>query len=94
MVADKILVSEQANTSYEAQMSALRIKLAGRPYCKAVGELLPGFSKATIHGAVNGRNQNEMVLTALKIVVFKLDKEQEKAQEHLAKAAQAVGFSE
>jgi hypothetical protein len=65
---------------YEVQMSNLRDKLAGRPYCKKVRELLPEVTKATIHGAVAGRNQNDLVLAALKIVVAKMEID-EKAKE-------------
>ena len=77
--------------SYQAKMSELRLQLRGRPYCNDVKELLPELSKATIHGAVNGRNENKLVLAALEIIVFKLDKAEQEARARLSDEAKKVG---
>jgi hypothetical protein len=83
MSANKIVAAEEGALSYEAQMSVLRGKLAGRPYCNDVKNMLPELTKAQIHGAVNGRNENPLVLAAIKIVVHRLDEAEKRTQERL-----------
>ena len=90
--AKNVASGENAPT-YQAQMSALRLQLNGRPYQPAVSKLLPEVSKATIHGAVNGRNENALVLEALKIVVFNLEKEEQDARGRLQEEAKRVGLA-
>ena len=79
--------------AYDEQMSGLRQELAGHRYCRKVQDLLPDVTKATVHGAFNGRNRNEFVLAALKIVAFQLKKSEEQIQKSLAEAAEQLGVS-
>jgi hypothetical protein len=79
--------------SYSERMSALREQLRGRPYCVAIKNMLPDVSKATIHGAINGRNENELVLSALRIAIFKMDKSEEEARDRLSKEAELLGIT-
>jgi|GEM_PF-5208825 len=83
MASNKNLPTEHTQPTYVAQMSTLRLQLNGRPYCKAVKELVPELTKAQIHGAVAGRNENELVLAALKIVVADLDRAEKASQQRL-----------
>ncbi len=65
-------------------MSALRERLAGRPYAKDIHNLLPECSKSHIRNVMNGRCSNPLVLAALKIVVRKLDSSAEQAKNRLS----------
>lgn len=65
-------------------MSELRDKLAGRPYCNDIKQMLPELSKAQIRNLVNGRGESLLVLAALKIVLHKLDSKEQQSQRRLA----------
>jgi hypothetical protein len=90
MAINKISPTEQVLPTYEAQMSALRLQLNGRPYCKGVKDLVPELTKAQIHGAVAGRNENELVLAALKIVVADLERAEKAAQKRLSELTEKL----
>ena len=93
MATEKKATVELAAPTYEQEMASLRNRLAGRPYCREVKNLLPDMTKATIHGAVNGRNENALVLSALKIVVHKMELAQQTAENRLAEVAQEWGVA-
>jgi hypothetical protein len=78
---------EAGQPSYEAEMSALREKLAGRPYAKDVHNILPDLTKDHIRNVVNGKCSNLLVLAALKIVVHKLDSDEARKQSRLSELA-------
>lgn len=88
-----MLTNNLTPAAYDEQMSGLRQELSGQRYCKAVQNLLPEVSKATIHGAFNGRNRNEFVLAALKIVAFQLKKSEQQLQKVLTEAAEQLGVT-
>jgi hypothetical protein len=71
-------------SSYEAEMSTLRERLAGRSYVNGVKNMLPDLSKDHIRNVVNGKCSNQLVLAALKIVLHKLDLEQQEADKRLS----------
>jgi hypothetical protein len=78
---------EEGQPSYEAEMSALREKLAGRPYAKDVQNILTDLTKDHIRNVVNGKCSNPLVLAALKIVVHKLDSDETRKQARLHELA-------
>ncbi|MGI4741599.1 MAG: hypothetical protein ACRYG7_41050 [Janthinobacterium lividum] len=80
-------VAEAAQLSYDNEMSALRARLAGRPYAKDVHDMLPEVTKDHIRNVVNGKCNNPLVLAALKIVVHKLDYSEQRAQNRLSELA-------
>jgi hypothetical protein len=91
MPHSKKIAPELPGASYEAEMSTLRNKLAGRPYAKDIHDMLPEYPKSHIRNVVNGRCSNPLVLAALKIVVRKLDSSTEKAQNRLRELTEELG---
>jgi hypothetical protein len=90
MAKTKNIVPDVSQASYEAEMSALRTKLAGRPYTKDVKDILPSLTKDHIRNVVNGKCSNPLVLAALKIVVYKLDSSQQQTQKKLSELAEQL----
>jgi hypothetical protein len=87
MAPIKNIASAVSQPSYEAEMSALRANLAGRPYDKEVKDILPDLTKDHIRNVVNGKCSNPLVLAALKIVVYNLDSNEQRTQQKLSELA-------
>jgi hypothetical protein len=77
-------------SAYDAEMSDLREKLNGRPYCQRVQDLVPEFTKYRIRNIVNGRGKNQLVLAALKIVVHKMDSGQQQEEKRVSELTKVL----
>ena len=86
----KKIAPENSQTPYEAEMSALRERLAGRPYAKEIQDLLPELSKSHIRNVVNGKCSNPLVLAGLKIVVRRLESSEVQAKNRLSELAKQL----
>lgn len=78
---------------YADRLAGLKAQLAGAPYCKDVHELLPELSEHAIRNLVNGRGENELVLTALRLVLDKRAQKQQSQRTRLQKTASRWGLS-
>ena len=76
---------------YGQKLAQARALLNGGAYCKDVHALVPSYSQHAIRNIVNGRGRNELVLTALLIVVGKRVKKAQTEQLRLQKAARRAG---
>ncbi|TGD82840.1 hypothetical protein [Hymenobacter wooponensis] len=85
----------QTNTtplSYGEEMKSLRSQLNGKPYCKGVKDLLPHLTPWQIRNAVNGRKEDALVLSALRIYVHKEKQALTEAQLRLEQEGAKVGL--
>ena len=98
-ILDEIIMNDNINTlqlpdkptDYEQKLAQARTLLNGGAYCKDVHALVPNYSQHAIRNIVNGRGRNELVLTALLIVVGKRAKKAQLEQLRLQKAARQAG---